>query len=430
MEIFGCAEGTALALARHCFNERGQIASTVHTAQCRISYARLDGPLPRPAVIRPAGRRTITMPELRIYFSDFFDASPASMRSYGAFDVSLINDLPMFIDPFLLFNSEKPEYRTLHNEMIKYLKFLRDKAISSELDAGGMYSWFVFKEVRQNWLGFSLSGNRGHGLGPKFAKALHGNFNNTFKNFGEEKVPESPHFEKLTLFDTGVGKDNVSDFTTNLIKKYLLEYTEEFARQHIRRELTDDFAVQRAYFNYGTETWASKTYRLPAFMGDFVLLTPQDLLTKDDLWINQRDLVGDYNEIVDSIHNVQLRAEINNYFDRELSIILERKERKRQEAAEKKRKKQAGGRFDFVVRLSRAKRTAEPSDGKQSINFLKLLTTISLSRNNTGTMLLSSAAKMSARSKQNLSNRSKRLSVYLKSIRNSIQSQQTAMRPR
>lgn len=296
------------------------------------------------------------MPELRIYFSDFFDVSPATMRDYGAFDASLINDLPMFIDPFLLFNSEKPEYRTLHDEMIKYLKFLRDKAIGSALDTGSMRAWYVFKEIRQNWLGFSLSGNRGHGLGPDFAKALHNNFNTAFKDFGEEEVPESPHFEKLTLFDTGVGKDNVSDFTTNLIKGYLLDYTQEFARQHIRAKLTKNFAVPRAYFNYKTETWVSKTYRLPAFLGDdFVLLTPQDLLTKDDLWINQRDLIGDYNEIVDSISNVQLRAEINNYFSHELSIILERKERKRREAVARRRKKPS-------KRPIRFRRPVEPSE--------------------------------------------------------------------
>jgi hypothetical protein len=278
------------------------------------------------------------MQKLCIYFSDFFDVSREAMRAYGAFDVSLINDLPMFIDPFLLFNSEKPDYEALHAEMITYLKFLRDKAIGSELDKGSMLSWYVFKEIRQNWLGFSLSGNRGHGLGTDFAIALHNNFNTAFKDFGDEDIPESPHFEKLTLFNSGVGKDNVSDFTTNLIKKYLLEFTQEFALEHINPRLTKDFAVERAYFNYKTETWVSKTYRLPAFFDDFVLLTPQDLLTKDDLWINIRDLVGDYDEIVDSIHNVQLRAQINNYFSRELSIILARKEQKRREVLAKKRR--------------------------------------------------------------------------------------------
>ena len=284
------------------------------------------------------------------------------MRDYGAFDVSLINDLPMFIDPFLLFNSEKPEYQALHGEMIKYVKFLRDKSLSSELDKGSMYAWYVFREIKQNWLGFSLSGNRGHGLGPEFAIALHRNFNDTFKGFGEEAIPESPHFEKLTLFNTGVGKDNVSDFTTNLIKKYLLDYTQEFARQHLNPALTKSFAVPRAYFNYQTETWVSKTYRLPAFFDDFVLLTPEDLLTKDDLWINQRDLVGDYNEIVDSIPNEQLRAQINNYFSHELSVILERKERRRREALAKKRRSRSSGSRSSKSRKPIRLRPIQPSE--------------------------------------------------------------------
>ena len=37
-----------------------------------------------------------------IYFSDFFQVSPDILEKYGAFNVSLINDLPLFIDPFLL----------------------------------------------------------------------------------------------------------------------------------------------------------------------------------------------------------------------------------------------------------------------------------------------------------------------------------------
>src|SRR2546430_15781989 len=121
------------------------------------------------------------------------------MRAYGVFDVSLINDLPMFIDPFLLFNSDNPDYQELHDEMIKYLEFLKGKSNDSDLDKGSMQAWFIFKEIKQNWLGFSLYGNRGHGLGRDFAVALHRNFNTTFKDFGEEEVPESPHFEKLTL---------------------------------------------------------------------------------------------------------------------------------------------------------------------------------------------------------------------------------------
>ncbi len=32
-----------------------------------------------------------------IYFSDFFDVSTEALEEYGAFNVSLINDLPLFI---------------------------------------------------------------------------------------------------------------------------------------------------------------------------------------------------------------------------------------------------------------------------------------------------------------------------------------------
>ncbi len=62
---------------------------------------------------------------MNIYSTDFFQVPPDALEEYGAFNVSLINDLPLFVDPFLLFNSEKEEYQVLHDQMIDYLKFLR-----------------------------------------------------------------------------------------------------------------------------------------------------------------------------------------------------------------------------------------------------------------------------------------------------------------
>ena len=61
-----------------------------------------------------------------IYFSEFVDLAPSVVEEYGAFDVSLVNDLPLFVDPFLLFNSEKPEYQALHEEILRYMRFLKD----------------------------------------------------------------------------------------------------------------------------------------------------------------------------------------------------------------------------------------------------------------------------------------------------------------
>jgi hypothetical protein len=91
---------------------------------------------------------------LDIYFSQVFDIEPDVLEAYGAFDVSLINDLPLFVHPFLLFNSKTATLRSLHDEIIRYIRFLRDKAAAGELDDGLLEAWFTFREVKQNWLGF------------------------------------------------------------------------------------------------------------------------------------------------------------------------------------------------------------------------------------------------------------------------------------
>lgn len=262
---------------------------------------------------------------IELYFSQHFDISPGVLEDYGAFDISLVSDLPLFVDPFLLFNSKKQEYRELHDEIIRYLVFLRDRA-TSDLDQGLIKSWYMFQEVKQNWLGFTVLGNSGSGLGYEFAHALHGSLGSILKGFGEESITKGAHLEKLALIKDGVGRDNISDFTTNLIKSYLLEYTQTFAQQHLQKRQRKKFTVSRAAFNYETETWESRTYELPNLRGDFVLLTPSDILTKDDTWISRSDLVHDFINIPDAIEDEQLRSQVNNYLFKKLSDQPTKKE--------------------------------------------------------------------------------------------------------
>lgn len=251
---------------------------------------------------------------VNVYFSDFFNIDAKVVEDYGAFDVSLINDFPLFIDPFLLFNSNKKVYQELHDGMIMYLKFLRDKAQAIKISDGLLKAWFMFPEIKQNWLGFSKNGNGGSGLGKDFAKALYLNLNNVLSNFGEEKVTESSHLEKLCIIKEKVGKDSISDFTTRLIHEYLLKYTQTFALEHLDKEHVKKVSVKNVRFNYKTETWENDFFQLPYINGDYVLLTPVDILTKDETWINKADMVKDFSLIPGSIDNEQLRFQINHYF--------------------------------------------------------------------------------------------------------------------
>jgi hypothetical protein len=262
--------------------------------------------------------------KLRIYFSDFFGVSPEVVSDYGAFNISLINDLPLFIDPFLLFNSDNTEYQKLHKEMIDYVVFLKSKS-SQNLPEGLIKSWFYFPEIKQNWLGYSKTGNKGRGLGPVFAASLKRNLTSLFRNFGDVG-DTSPHLEKLTLVRNGVGRDHISDFTCNLICGFLAKYTEEFALKHLPKSKLGKFNIPKVTFNKTTETWAAKQFILPKLGNQFVLLTPVDILTKDESWISHRGLIEDYSQVLASVDNDQLRAQINKYFTQNLPIEATKQE--------------------------------------------------------------------------------------------------------
>lgn len=261
----------------------------------------------------------MTTVSAKIYFTDFFEIAPEVLEGYGALNISLINDLPLFIDPFLLFDSDKPDYQALHDGIICYVRFLRDISSDASISKGLLDSWFGFPEVSQNWLGFSKTGNKGSGLGKQFAGVLYRNLHQVFKDFGNETITRGSHLEKLCLLADGVGRDHLSDFTTNLIKQYLLEYTQTFAQTHIAPHFRRQFAIDKVAFDYTAKRWKGGRYDLPALGNDFVLLTPKEILTKDVAWINRSDLIDNFQGIYQSLPDEQLRSHVNEYFLRRLS---------------------------------------------------------------------------------------------------------------
>ncbi len=181
-------------------------------------------------------------------------------------------------------------------------------------------AFYQFPEVRQNYLGFCTSGNGGSALGKDFAESLHYGLKDIFSNFGEEKITISNHVEKLCLIKERVGKDCISDFITNLIKHYLLEITQEFARKYINPAYCRVFTnIQRVAFDYNRGVWKAGTYYLPCYDNDYVILTPRDLLVRSDTWINRADLFDSVIHMGESLSDEVLRFQVNEYFTEMLS---------------------------------------------------------------------------------------------------------------
>src|SRR5205085_12493458 len=82
---------------------------------------------------------------------------------------------------------------------------------------------FQFTEVDEIGLGYTKKGKRGSGVG-EFLSALI-----------TETLLDSPpllergirHIEEMQLVSIGIGPDRISDIAANLLKKFLIEYTQK-----------------------------------------------------------------------------------------------------------------------------------------------------------------------------------------------------------
>ena len=75
--------------------------------------------------------------------------------------------------------------------------------------------------------------------------------------------------------------------------------------------------------------WKPKTFILPYFYiedGDFILLTPMDILTKDEAFICHSDLRNQFRKITNALENSSLRDSINMYFQKRLPVQAKQKD--------------------------------------------------------------------------------------------------------
>lgn len=129
-------------------------------------------------------------------------------------------DLPLGIDPFLLFKSRDPELQRLHQQILTHFESGLAAIRSGRIDQASHL--LQFPEVPEIGLGYTKKGKRGSGVGSFLTELI------------LETLRHSPamlergllHIEELQLVSVGIGPDRVSDMTANIIKFHLIEYTQ------------------------------------------------------------------------------------------------------------------------------------------------------------------------------------------------------------
>jgi hypothetical protein len=129
-------------------------------------------------------------------------------------------DIPVGIDPFLLYKSRDPVLRELHAQLLDVFN-AGIKAVANG-DLAEARRIFDFPEVAAIGFGYTQRGKRGSGVGDRLSGLV------------IETVVASPslqergvrHVEEMQLLSAGIGPDRVSDIAANVLKRFLIEYTQ------------------------------------------------------------------------------------------------------------------------------------------------------------------------------------------------------------
>ena len=258
-------------------------------------------------------------------FSDYFGVEKTIIDEYGAVDISLFADTPLFIDPLLIYNNEEQEIKKAYSLISDYLLFL-NKIVSENLTKEEIGYYFKFKEVKENWLGLCTSGNQGNALGDSFANELFESIKTICDNRG---ISSDVHIEKMYLVKRGVGKDRISDWVANVLLSFFVDYTSKFAQQYIDKDKCKVFEVKKYSFDYEGKRFIHKMVSLPCLKKNgkeqYVLLTPKSILRRDEQEISYDNFQSDFGVIRTTLPNDELRCEINTLYNEERKKLYDRK---------------------------------------------------------------------------------------------------------
>lgn len=131
----------------------------------------------------------------------------------------LDQDIPLSVDPFLLWKSPSQQDNALHRVLVDGMNSIMASASRGQADSS-IAQLVAASECNEIGLGNSVS-RRGRRISPKLA----GNMIQLFQNVAALRSNGVTHLEELQLLVDGLGKDRICDFTCSFLKSFLIDYT-------------------------------------------------------------------------------------------------------------------------------------------------------------------------------------------------------------
>jgi hypothetical protein len=130
----------------------------------------------------------------------------------------LDEDIPLYLDPFLLWKSPSQQDNSLHASIINSFNYLGGLYLKDESDA--IKILVKLSECNEVGLGHSKT-KHGKKIGDKMARQIL----STFKEIPQIHEHGFTHFEEVQLLIEYFSKDRVSDIACNFLKSFLIDYT-------------------------------------------------------------------------------------------------------------------------------------------------------------------------------------------------------------
>jgi hypothetical protein len=136
----------------------------------------------------------------------------------------LQEDIPLYVDPFLLWVSDNSEYLALHEQLIGFFRLVSDKVRKGEID-GAAQLLAGCEEPFSMGLGYALGTKRGTNIGSGLiAEILR--IHRAVPQLAEGRMR---HIEELQLVVPVIAEDRTSDITCSVLKSFFLNYTADQA---------------------------------------------------------------------------------------------------------------------------------------------------------------------------------------------------------
>lgn len=212
-------------------------------------------------------------------------------------DINLVDDLPLFVDPLLLWRSPSEEHHAVHATIVKFFEIAIDRVKAGKITEAK--KMFYFPEP-SNLLGFTRDGHSGRGIGPKVGEAVF------IELINDPLILKSglTALNQLQFMIKNVGPDLISDMTVNIAKPYFIHYT----RKECERWNIEMVEVTTPMYFHDEGVWDDVKVKMAKHpvTGEGFLLTPRSIVRRGGVDFTAQQI---YKHYLRDIYRDQLLSE-------------------------------------------------------------------------------------------------------------------------